>query len=101
MEQLRPGPGCRPRSGILLSVLDLLFFIKPPMTTVWPSGVTTTVLADSMAMAGAEMGAVGWCADGLAERGDQPRKFDGATIISTMPSEVMTGVTLRMMPTGV
>jgi hypothetical protein len=51
-----PIPGMSPKSGILLSVLDLLFFIKPPMTTVWPSGVTTTVLADSMAMAGAVMG---------------------------------------------
>ena len=45
-----------PRIGILLSLEDLLFAMRPPMTTVCPSGVMTTVLAERMLMFGAYTG---------------------------------------------
>jgi len=85
MEQLAQ-PGMSPKSGILLSVLLCCFFINAD-DHVWPSGVTTTVLADSMAMAGTGDGSplvvvpIAWPRAGSTE------EICGARIISTMPSQ--------------
>src|SRR6185503_18532783 len=89
----KPRMGMSPRSGILRTVSVRWVSINPPITTVWALGVTTTVSAERLAMTGAlallEMGTV-WSVS---------VEISGATIISTVPSEVMNGVTRRMMPT--
>src|SRR5688572_15125048 len=90
-----PSSGIAERYGILLSVCALEFCIMPPMITVWPFGTTTTVSATRELMTGAsappEIG-THWL------RSARPDD-SGETIISTMPSEVMNGVTRRMIPT--
>ena len=42
-----PNSGISPRKGTLETDSDLVLEIKPPITTVWPFGVITTVLGDS------------------------------------------------------
>src|SRR5258706_208284 len=49
-----PSKGMSPRSGILLSDCILALRMRPPMITVWPSGVTTTVSAERVSMTGAK-----------------------------------------------
>jgi len=45
-----PRYGISPSKGILVSVWAFWSWIRPPITTVWPSGVTTTVSAERMVM---------------------------------------------------
>src|SRR6266852_3226498 len=88
-----PNKGMSPRNGILLSDCILLFCMRPPMITGCPSGVTTTVSAERILMTGAVTPAA------RATVWSESSEICGETIISTMPSELMNGVTFRMIPT--
>src|SRR5450756_519490 len=90
-----PISGMSPRKGILLSDEDLVFEMRPPMTTVCASGVTTTVSAERIKMLGAKTGveavpsselpaAINW--PGVEVSTDE---VWGWTIISTRPFSPM------------
>src|SRR5207248_10281349 len=90
-----PNPGMSPRIGILLSVAVLLFSIRPPIMTVWPSGVTTTVSAERLSMTGAKTGLLPVVIGSvLAER----LELSGETLISTMTFDLIMVLTCRMIP---
>ncbi len=91
-----PTKGRSPNTGILLSESASDWYMRPPMMTVWPSGVTTTVSALRELMSGAltelEMGT-------HCERSATSSEVSGERIISTRPLARIKGVTRRIMPT--
>src|ERR1051325_1496149 len=90
-----PSTGMSPRNGILVSFFDFASWMRPPMMTVWPSGVTVTVSADRVLMALAKMPEL-ICTEVVGSIAE----IWGETIISTIPSGVMNGVTFKMTPTS-
>ena len=76
--------GMSPKKGILVSADAFVCCIKPPMTTVCPLGVMTTVLAATMSMTGALTPAL----IGTVYVGSMDESW-GDTIICTRPSLVM------------
>ena len=91
-----------PQEGNLaVEFSDLVVWMRPPMITVWPSGVTTTVSAERMSMTGVLMIVPLALAEMGMETVGSSWEIWGESIISTSPSSVMKGVTFRMTPTSV
>src|ERR1017187_10220358 len=71
-----PRIGMSPRNGTLLVAVLLLLEMRPPMTTVWPLGVTTTVSAERMLSFGANTGAPRMPPVAISWPGEEPSTAD-------------------------